>query len=53
MPPFDLPAARFISPRDAGDAEVVGVGDDLSPETLRWAYRHGIFPWPMAGYPLL
>jgi len=32
---------------------VVGIGDDLSPETLVWAYTHGIFPWPIEGYPLL
>ncbi len=44
---------QVISPRLPGDAEVVGVGDDLSPDTLLWAYRHGIFPWPIDGYPLL
>ena len=44
---------QIISPRLAGNAEVVGVGDDLSPETLLWAYTHGIFPWPVDGYPLL
>ncbi len=44
---------QVIPPRLAGNAEVVGVGDDLSPETLLWAYRHGIFPWPIDGYPLL
>ena len=60
MPPFvppllssAPPGLRVISPRLAGDAEVVGVGDDLSPDTLIWAYGQGIFPWPMAGYPLL
>ena len=44
---------QVIPPRLAGDAEVVGIGDDLSPETLVWAYTHGIFPWPIDGYPLL
>ena len=60
MPPFvppllssAPPGLRVISPRLAGDAEVVGVGDDLSPDTLIWAYAQGIFPWPIAGYPLL
>ena len=53
MPQFVSPRARFVSPRLAGDAEVVGAGDDLSPETLIWAYAHGIFPWPITGYPLL
>jgi len=31
---------------------IVGVGGDLKPETLLYAYRRGIFPWPMEGYPL-
>ncbi len=44
---------RVIDPRLAGDEEVVGIGDDLAPETLRWAYGRGIFPWPMDGMPLL
>ena len=44
---------RFIDPRFAGRDEVVGVGADLAPATLRWAYRHGIFPWPMDCAPLL
>ena len=46
-------ALQMIDPRRAGDREVVGVGNDLSVETLVWAYKHGIFPWPMEGYPLL
>ncbi len=53
MPQLVPPGLRFISPRLAGDAEVVGVGDDLSPETLVWAYGQGVFPWPITGYPLL
>lgn len=43
----------FVPPRLAGDAEVVGVGDDLSVQALHDAYRQGIFPWPIPGYPLL
>lgn len=43
----------FVPPRLAGDAEVVGVGDDLSVAALLDAYRQGIFPWPIPGYPLL
>ena len=31
---------------------MVGVGADLSPETLVDAYRRGIFPWPHAGVAL-
>jgi len=53
--PFHPPPTRLqvIPPQLAGNAEVVGIGDDLSPETLLWAYTHGIFPWPIDGYPLL
>lgn len=32
--------------------DVVAVGDDLRVETLRDAYRHGIFPWPHEHLPL-
>jgi leucyl/phenylalanyl-tRNA--protein transferase len=37
-----------ISPED-----IVAVGGDLRPETLVRAYRHGVFPWPVEGLPLL
>ena len=53
MPYFVPPGLQYLPPRLAGDAEVVAVGDDLSPETLIWAYGQGIFPWPITGYPLL
>lgn len=53
MPHPISPGLRYIPPRLAGDAEVVGVGDDLTPDTLIWAYGQGIFPWPITGYPLL
>ena len=43
--------ARFPDPRTAR-GDVVAVGDDLSVETLRDAYRHGIFPWPHDNMPL-
>jgi leucyl/phenylalanyl-tRNA--protein transferase len=43
----------FVPPRLAGDAEVVGIGDDLSVQALQDAYGQGIFPWPIRGYPLL
>jgi leucyl/phenylalanyl-tRNA--protein transferase len=35
------------------DDDVVAVGGDLEPETLVAAYRHGVFPWPVPGLPLL
>ncbi len=44
---------HFISPRDAGESDIVGVGGPLTSEALRVAYAAGIFPWPMTGYPLL
>ena len=37
--------SRFPDPRYAR-GDVVAIGDDLRAETLRDAYRHGIFPWP-------
>ncbi len=44
---------HFVPPRQAGDSDIVGVGDDLTAATLRAAYAQGIFPWPIEGYPLL
>jgi leucyl/phenylalanyl-tRNA--protein transferase len=43
---------RFPDPRGAGDDGLVAVGGDLRPETLMTAYRQGIFPWPIEGWPL-
>ena len=43
--------SRFPDPRSAR-GDVVAIGDDLSIETLRDAYRHGIFPWPHDNMPL-
>jgi len=37
--------SRFPDPRYAR-GDVIAIGDDLRVETLRDAYRHGIFPWP-------
>jgi leucyl/phenylalanyl-tRNA--protein transferase len=37
--------SRFPDPRRVR-GDIVAIGDDLSVETLRDAYRHGIFPWP-------
>lgn len=43
--------SRFPDPRyTRGD--VVAIGDDLRVDTLRDAYRHGIFPWPHERLPL-
>ena len=43
--------SRFPDPRYAR-GDIVAFGDDLSVETLRDAYRHGIFPWPHEGLPM-
>lgn len=48
-----MPVLRFPDPRTATPEGVVAVGGDLHPETLQAAYRSGIFPWPVEGYPLL
>lgn len=48
-----MPVIAFPDPRRTGPDGVVALGGDLEPETLRAAYAQGIFPWPMAGYPLL
>jgi leucyl/phenylalanyl-tRNA--protein transferase len=41
-------------PASAANADgVVAIGGDLAPERLLLAYRSGIFPWPVQGYPLL
>ena len=41
----------FPDPRKAR-GDIIAIGEDLSVETLREAYRHGIFPWPHDELPL-
>jgi leucyl/phenylalanyl-tRNA---protein transferase len=43
--------SRFPDPRYSR-SDVIAVGGDLRVETLRDAYRHGIFPWPHEELPL-
>ena len=43
--------SRFPDPRYAR-GDVVAIGDDLRVETLRDAYRPGIFPWPHENLPM-
>jgi leucyl/phenylalanyl-tRNA--protein transferase len=43
--------SRFPDPRRAR-GDIVAIGEDFSVETLRDAYRHGIFPWPHERLPL-
>ena len=44
-------ASRFPDPRYVR-GDIVAIGDDLHVDTLRDAYRHGIFPWPHDSLPL-
>jgi leucyl/phenylalanyl-tRNA---protein transferase len=46
-----MPPSRFPDPRFAR-GDIVALGNDLRVETLRDAYRHGIFPWPHDELPL-
>ncbi len=43
----------FPDPLSAPDGDVVAIGGQLNVENLLRAYRRGIFPWPVEGYPLL
>jgi leucyl/phenylalanyl-tRNA--protein transferase len=43
--------SAFPDPRYA-PSDVVAMGEDLRADTLREAYRKGIFPWPHEGLPL-
>jgi leucyl/phenylalanyl-tRNA---protein transferase len=45
------PMTVFPDPRYA-PSDIVAMGEDLRVETLREAYRKGIFPWPHEGLPL-
>ncbi len=43
---------RFPDPRRSTPEGIIAIGGDLRAETLLTAYRQGIFPWPIEGYPL-
>ncbi|MBC7420139.1 MAG: leucyl/phenylalanyl-tRNA--protein transferase [Bdellovibrio sp.] len=43
----------FSNPRQQTVEDIIAVGGNLDPELLKYAYNHGIFPWPHEGYPLL
>lgn len=32
---------------------IVAFGNDLSVETLLYAYQHGVFPWPIEDFPII
>lgn len=48
MTPVEPPPSRWQlpTPEQADEDGVVGIGADLEPGTLLWAYRHGLFPMP-------
>jgi len=48
-----MPIVRFPDPLQATPEGIVAFGGDLHPDSLRLAYRQGIFPWPHPEYPLL
>ncbi|GAB4463152.1 MAG: leucyl/phenylalanyl-tRNA--protein transferase [Armatimonadaceae bacterium] len=52
LAPPGKPVSSFPDPRREGTGDVVAWGANLHPETLRRAYRMGIFPWPHANMPL-
>lgn len=43
---------EFPDPRAAPFGDIVAVGGSLRPANLLAAYRRGIFPWPIEGWPL-
>jgi leucyl/phenylalanyl-tRNA--protein transferase len=43
---------EFPDPRRAPFGDIVAVGGNLRPANLLAAYRRGIFPWPIEGWPL-
>ena len=44
---------QFPDPRHTTPEGIVAMGGNLEVETLKSAYKKGIFPWPQEGYPLL
>lgn len=43
-----MPIIEFPDPTTATEEGIVAYGGDLHPESLRLAYREGIFPWPLS-----
>jgi leucyl/phenylalanyl-tRNA--protein transferase len=40
---------EFPNPRQSTPDGIVAIGGDLEPDSLKLAYRMGIFPWPLSG----
>jgi leucyl/phenylalanyl-tRNA---protein transferase len=51
MPLFHFPNLMGVPPEKTPEG-VVALGGNLEPQNVIEAYRNGIFPWPMAEYPL-
>ena len=49
MPTKKQTELRGLDPLYGYGSDVVGIGGSLTNENLLWAYRHGVFPWPMPG----
>lgn len=48
-----MPVQQFPDPEDSTREGIVAIGGDLHSDSLKLAYRQGIFPWPHEGMPLL
>ena len=44
---------KFPPVNQANEIGVLAVGGELTAENILHAYKQGIFPWPMEGYPVL
>lgn len=51
--PIGVNESYFLPSDQWGADDVVAIGNNLSVEVLKEAYRKGIFPWPHPGWPLL
>lgn len=48
----NMPLIRFPDPEQAAVEGIVVIGGELNAANLLQAYRRGIFPWPIDGWPL-
>ena len=55
IPEIEPASLQFPDPNTARTEPngLLAFGGDLSPQRLRQAYRHGIFPWYSQGEPIL
>ena len=43
----------FPDPRNSTPEGIVAIGGQCDADTLKQAYKKGIFPWPQPGYPMI